>query len=97
MTKVTLYKTADGKLHETKSAFVAHRAILQMTPDLEAFTASLPEFGGHLGLTPVGLAALIAENADALRKILNSALTVKRAKRAKKPAIPAPSAAAPVA
>lgn len=85
--KVTLFKTADGTLHETKAAFVKARAILQMRPEVDAVIAAVPDsrFSDHGDGEPAlgrgGLSEFILDNADALRKILNNGTVVKRAKR----------------
>jgi hypothetical protein len=95
--KVTLYKSADGTLHETHEAFAAREAQLKIEPAVRALVEQAAE-SNALDADERGLSVLyasvvfnddvdktiagwIANNADALRTILNGAVINKRGRK----------------
>jgi len=85
ITKVTMYKSTDGQLHETESACKTHEArtsiqplvmaLLEKTNDPAIMQTDAPTF------TPNALCAWVSQNADSLLDILLPL-------QAKKPSVP---------
>jgi hypothetical protein len=92
MTKVTMYQATDGSLHKTLKDKEAHNIKLRLKPAAEEFVSALTldhfrrdDNGNHVVYAD-NLSDFIVNNADALRKILNDVLVVRRSRKAKKPA-----------
>lgn len=100
MAKVTMHKANDGSLHNTAKECEARNTTLRLAPTVEAFVTEIPDeiFSGDSEgcdlLYRSDLSRFIIDNADALRKILNDALIVRRKKAIKKATAPALAVAA---
>lgn len=85
MTKVIMYKANDGSLHATSKEKDARNLQLRTEPAAEAFAASIYNDGAGPAVLGVreDLAEFIVTHADALRKLLNDALVVRRPRKAR--------------
>ena len=93
--KVTLYKSADGALHESFKACVQRDVAIRVVNSVQASKAddklydvvnSSSSSTGTI-LSHDDLPYFIAQNADTLRKILNESLVAKRTRKVKSPHI----------
>lgn len=103
-TKVTMYEAKDGSLHKTPLACDAKNIELRLAPAIEAFVDALPgtapgltsleAHGGGFHIELADLPTFLLAHSEALRKVLNDALIVKKPRKAKaasKPVAPAPA------
>ncbi|MPQ56374.1 hypothetical protein [Duganella sp. FT27W] len=111
-TKVTMYEAKDGSLHKTPSACDAKNVELRLAPAIEKFVDGLaPNAPGMTNTTESttiqpfcielgNLPQFLLGQSEALRKVLNDALVVKKPRKgAAKPAsapTPAPTDPSPV-
>ena len=87
MAKITMHKSSDGVLHETAKACNKHEVaqrVLKASESYADFIVPYDDFDDRTTVQVESLPLFIAQNADALRKILNDALIVKRPRKAKK-------------
>lgn len=90
MAKVTMHKASDGSLHEKAKDCEAINVRLRMIPALNAL-ASGQVCGGaihvnedeHLVVYLTDIPVYLADHADAIRKILNEALVVRKPRKPK--------------
>jgi len=83
--RVTLYKSSDGQLHETYEAYAAREQALKVeaavkSVKLNTSTFDTDDFDNQV-LHIDSVADFIADNASALREILNAAVIVKRGRK----------------
>lgn len=100
-TKVTMYEAKDGSLHKTPSACDAKNVELRLAPAIEKFvdslTATTPglttsdEGSFHIHITD--LPSFLLGQSEALRKVLNDALVVKKPRKGAAKPTPAPTPA----
>lgn len=87
--KTTVYISSDGKIHQSYRDFVRHKSGQFIESEIKALMrteeGALPseDEAGNLALFEDDVPKWINLNAEVIRSILNSALTIKRAGRKK--------------
>lgn len=93
--QVTVHKSTDGKFFESFEAYKAHEEALQVNAKLADAKLNYGAFSkddrDNDVLFPENVAKFVADNAEELRKVLNSSVVVKRGRGAGKDKKAAPA------
>lgn len=105
MAKVVKHQAKDGSLHNTAKECDAHDRKLRISPAMEKFVNSLAADAPGLEMddraNPViyltDLPKFLAEHAEQIRDAITNALTTRRPRKVKTPAVPKVASSAPAA